>query len=157
MYRTAARVSSSSQEKAWSVSLAHKVVISNGYPNRDGATRQARHPSRRSNVVDSPEKIPFCLPHISDDMSRAVRSCLRKAGIENDVRVEEIPPANLKGQLVRNHDWGDCMVSGVVYRITCRWCGDDYIEETGRPLCIGVKEQLGGLAKSEIFTPLAEH
>ncbi|KAK6737036.1 hypothetical protein RB195_019622 [Necator americanus] len=102
MYRTAARVSSSSQEKTWSVNLTHKVAISNGYPAGDGATRQARHPSRRSNVVDSPEKIPFCLPYISDDMSRAVRGCLRKAGLENDVRVVEIPPANLKGQLVRN-------------------------------------------------------
>ncbi|KAK6737037.1 hypothetical protein RB195_019622 [Necator americanus] len=153
MYRTAARVSSSSQEKTWSVNLTHKVAISNGYPAGDGATRQARHPSRRSNVVDSPEKIPFCLPYISDDMSRAVRGCLRKAGLENDVRVVEIPPANLKGQLVRNRAYdrlcttpncvvcqygreGDCMVSGVVYRITCRLCGGGYIGETGRPLCI---------------------
>ncbi|KAK6740943.1 hypothetical protein RB195_009036 [Necator americanus] len=98
MYRTAARVSSSSQEKAWSINVAHKVAMSNGYPAGDGATRQARYPSRRPNVVDGPEKIPFCLPYISDDMSRAVRGCLRKAGLRNDVRVVEIPPANLKGE-----------------------------------------------------------
>ncbi|KAK6745230.1 hypothetical protein RB195_011759 [Necator americanus] len=55
------------------------------------------HPSRRSNVVDSSEKILFCLPDISDDMSRAIRSSLRKASLENDVRVVEIPPANLNG------------------------------------------------------------
>ncbi|KAK6762841.1 hypothetical protein RB195_023518 [Necator americanus] len=42
MYRTAARVSSSSQEKAWSINVAHKVAMSNGYPTGDGATRQAR-------------------------------------------------------------------------------------------------------------------
>ncbi|KAK6730485.1 hypothetical protein RB195_007133 [Necator americanus] len=32
-------------------------------------------------------------------MSRAVRGCLRKADPEKDVRVVEIPPANVKGQL----------------------------------------------------------
>ncbi|KAK6764270.1 hypothetical protein RB195_024550 [Necator americanus] len=93
---TAARVSSSSQEKTWSINVAHKVSMSNGYLAGDGATRRARYPSRRPNVVDGPEKIPFCLPYISDDMSRAVRGCLRKAGLRNDVRVVEIPPANLK-------------------------------------------------------------
>ncbi|KAK6740014.1 hypothetical protein RB195_008467 [Necator americanus] len=148
--------------------------MSNGYPAGDGATRQARYPSRRPNVVDGPEKIPFCLPYISDDMSRAVRGCLRKAGLRNDVRVVEIPPANLKAMLVRNRVYdrlcttpscvvcpygreGDCMISGVVYRITCRLCGDDYIGETGRPLCIRVKEHLDGLAKSKTFTPLGAH
>ncbi|KAK6761764.1 hypothetical protein RB195_022735 [Necator americanus] len=58
MYRMAARVAASSQEKTWSINLAHKVAICNGYPTRDGAARQARHPSRRSYVVDGPEKIP---------------------------------------------------------------------------------------------------
>ncbi|KAK6738695.1 hypothetical protein RB195_020670 [Necator americanus] len=102
IYRTAARLSSSSQEKTWSVNLAHKVAISNGYPAEDCVARQARQPSRRSNVVDGPGKIPFCLPHISDDMSRAVWSCQRKADLQNDVRVVEIPQENLKCQLVRN-------------------------------------------------------
>ncbi|KAK6735650.1 hypothetical protein RB195_018711 [Necator americanus] len=172
MYTTAARVSSSSQEKTWSEKLTHKVAISNGYSAGDGATRQARHPSRRSNVVDGPEKIPFCLPYISDDMSRAVRGCLRRAGLQNDVRVVEIPPANLKGQLVRSRAYdrlcttpscvvcpygreGDCMISGVVCRITCRLGGDDYTWET--ELCIRVKEHLDGLAKSKTFTPLGTH
>ncbi|KAK6737845.1 hypothetical protein RB195_020135 [Necator americanus] len=174
MYRTAARVSSSSQEKTWSVNLAHKEAICNGYPTGDGASRQARLPSRRYNVVDGPEKIPFGLPYISDEMSRAARGCLRTAGLENDVRVVEIPPTNLKGQLVRNRAYdrlcttlncvvcpygreGDCMVSGVVYRITCRLCGDDYRGETGRRLHIKVKKHLDGLAKSKTFTPLGAH
>ncbi|KAK6735688.1 hypothetical protein RB195_018739 [Necator americanus] len=131
-------------------------------------------PFEVSKVVDGPEKIPFCLPYISDDMSKAVWGCLRKADLQNDVRVVEIPPANLKGQLVRSRVYdrlcttpscvvcpygreGDCMISGVVYRITCKLCGDDHIGETGRPLCIRVKEHLDGLAKSKTFTPLGAH
>ncbi|KAK6762864.1 hypothetical protein RB195_023533 [Necator americanus] len=96
------RVSSNSQEKAWSINVAHKGTISNGYPAGNGATRQARHPSRRSNVVDGPGKIPFCLFYISDDMSKAARSCLRKGVLQNDVRVVETPPANIEGQLIRD-------------------------------------------------------
>ncbi|KAK6730344.1 hypothetical protein RB195_007045 [Necator americanus] len=107
-------------------------------------------------------------------MSREVRGCLRKAGLKNDVRVVKIPPANFKGQLVRNracdrlcttpscvvYPYGresDCMISGVVYRITCKLCGDEYIGETGRPLCIRVKEHLDGLEKSKTFTSFGAH
>ncbi|KAK6755539.1 hypothetical protein RB195_014113 [Necator americanus] len=167
MYRTAARAPSSSQEKTWSVNLAHKVAISNGYPTGESATRQARHPSQRSKAVDGPGKIRY----ISDDMSRAVRSCL---GLENDVRVVEIPSAILKSQLMRNRPYdrlcttpscvlcaygreGDCMVSGVVYCIACRLCDDDYIGETGRPLGIRIRAHLDGLAKSKLSTALGAH
>ncbi|KAK6750176.1 hypothetical protein RB195_002273 [Necator americanus] len=53
-------------------------------------------------LKDGPQNIPFCSPYISDDMSRAVRSCLRKANLQNDLKVVEILPVNLKCQLVRN-------------------------------------------------------
>ena len=52
---------------------------------------------------------------------------------------------------------GDCMVAGVVYLITCQTCGGTYIGETGRPLCIRVKEHLDGLKKSNMATPLGKH
>ncbi|EYC36984.1 hypothetical protein Y032_0838g2611 [Ancylostoma ceylanicum] len=85
-------------------------------------------------------KIAFCLPFISDEMSKKVKASLRKADLE-DHRVIDISPANLKTQLVRNRLYdrlcvtpncvictfgkdGDCMVSGVVYLITCQSCGD---------------------------------
>ncbi|EYB86874.1 hypothetical protein Y032_0272g947 [Ancylostoma ceylanicum] len=48
----------------------------------------------------------------------------------------------------------DCMVSSVVYLITCQACGNQYIGETGRPLCIRVKEDLDGMTRSRISTPL---
>ncbi|EYC13370.1 hypothetical protein Y032_0044g948 [Ancylostoma ceylanicum] len=52
---------------------------------------------------------------------------------------------------------GDCMMSGVVYLITCRTCGDEYVGETGRPICVRIKEHLDGLNKSKISTPLVRH
>ncbi|KAK6765119.1 hypothetical protein RB195_025164 [Necator americanus] len=118
------------------------MVISNGYPAGDCVVRQARPPARRwkINPVDGPEKIPFHLPYMSDDMSTAVRRCLRKAGLQNDVGVVEIPSANLKCQLVRIHaSW-----SSVSYY--------DYTGGTARPLRVRIMEHLGGLAKSKLST-----
>ncbi|EYB86196.1 hypothetical protein Y032_0283g1309 [Ancylostoma ceylanicum] len=121
-------------------------------------------------VTDGSEKIPFCLPFISDEVSNAVRRSLRQAGLQVDVRVVDIPPPNLKRHLVRNraydrpgcvicpHDKdGDCMISGTIYLITCQACGDEYIGETGRPLCVRIKEHLDGLSKSKTATPLGTH
>ena len=52
---------------------------------------------------------------------------------------------------------GDCMCKGVIYSITCKLCEDEYIEETGRPLYVRIKEHLGGLRKSKMLTPLGTH
>ncbi|EYC00721.1 hypothetical protein Y032_0113g366 [Ancylostoma ceylanicum] len=49
------------------------------------------------------------------------------------------------------------MVSDVVYLITCQSCGDQYIGETGRPLCIRIKEHLDGMTRSRITTALSGH
>ncbi|VDP14364.1 unnamed protein product [Heligmosomoides polygyrus] len=106
--------------------------------------------------------------------AKHLRACVRKADLQEVVRVVEIPPINLKGQLVRNRIYdrmcstpscvvcpngkeGDCMTSGVVYLMSCRMCGQEYIGETGRPLCIRVKEHLDGLKKPNVSTPWGEH
>ncbi|EYC01487.1 hypothetical protein Y032_0107g3832 [Ancylostoma ceylanicum] len=139
-----------------------------------GLEDQVALAQRTNRMAEDNSKIAFCLPFISDEMSKAVRASLRKADLEDHVRVVEIPPANLKTQLVRNRLYdrlcitpncvicpfgkeGDCMVSGVVYLITCQACGDQYIGETGRPLCIRVKEHLDGMTRSRISTPLGVH
>ena len=49
------------------------------------------------------------------------------------------------------------MCSGVIYSITCRLCGDEYIGETGRPLHVRIREHLDGLRKSKMLTPLGTH
>ncbi|KAK6737670.1 hypothetical protein RB195_020029 [Necator americanus] len=55
-------------------SLAKNAARTIGYPAGDCVARQARQPSRRSNVVDGPEKIPICLPYIYDAMGTVLTS-----------------------------------------------------------------------------------
>ncbi|VDM56083.1 unnamed protein product [Angiostrongylus costaricensis] len=49
------------------------------------------------------------------------------------------------------------MSSGTIYLISCNNCGDEYIGETGRPLCIRIKEHLDGKRKLRRSTPLGTH
>ena len=48
------------------------------------------------------------------------------------------------------------MSTDTVYLIRCTACGDEYIGETGRPLCIRIKEHLDGKLKAQ-NTPLGTH
>ncbi|KAK6765005.1 hypothetical protein RB195_025080 [Necator americanus] len=82
MSRTAARVSSSSQE------------------NEDCVAPQARQPSRRSDAVDDTEKILFSLPYISGDHEQSGTELSAKTRISERRDGVEIPPANLKCHLI---------------------------------------------------------
>uniref|UniRef100_A0A7I4YNC5 Reverse transcriptase domain-containing protein n=1 Tax=Haemonchus contortus TaxID=6289 RepID=A0A7I4YNC5_HAECO len=174
MFKTAILVSSGRQEKADSLELARKIALSNGYPlapkNSYGAHKKEHHGLTTGNS----DKVAFCIPYISDAISSEIRAALHKCGLKDMVRVVEIAPENLKQRLVRNRCYdricltpncvvcpngqeGDCMTSGVVYLITCNLCEDEYIGETGRPLCVRVKEHLEGLNRARVETPLGAH
>ncbi|KIH53900.1 hypothetical protein ANCDUO_15956 [Ancylostoma duodenale] len=88
--------------------------------------------------------------------------------------VVELPSSNLKQKLIRNRLYdricttpdckicsegrgGACMTSIVVYLISCSECGDEYVGQTGRPLCIRIKKPLDGKAKLCPATPLSSH
>ena len=118
------------------------------------------------------EKVPFCIPFISDEMTAVIRQCLEKSRLDDKVAIVEIPPSNLKRILIRNRMYdrlcattdckicpngkqGDCMSAGVVYLITCKECNDEYIGETARPLCVRIKEHLDGKIKQRRSTVLA--
>ncbi|XGW34489.1 hypothetical protein V3C99_018419 [Haemonchus contortus] len=120
------------------------------------------------------EKIPFVLPFISDEVSGAVRKCLKRSGLENAVSIVNAPPFNLKKRLVRNRLYdrlcttSNCVVcpasrecdgtmSGVVYKITCRDCGNEYIGETARPLHVRIKEHIDGTKRLKGSTALGTH
>ncbi|KAK6757516.1 hypothetical protein RB195_015373 [Necator americanus] len=66
----------------------------------DCVTRQTPLLSRRPNIVNG--EIPFCLPYICDDMSRAVTELSTQRVSAERRGVIEIPSANLNCQLVRN-------------------------------------------------------
>ncbi|EYB90195.1 hypothetical protein Y032_0222g2604 [Ancylostoma ceylanicum] len=52
---------------------------------------------------------------------------------------------------------GDCMSAAVVYLITCKKCGEEYICETARPLCTRMKEHLHARAKPRLSNALDSH
>ncbi|EYC29522.1 hypothetical protein Y032_0006g3016 [Ancylostoma ceylanicum] len=174
MFRTAAKVCSGRAEKEESLELARQIAMSNGYEGHVSTSKRRRQLLPRNRDPTIAEKIPFCLPFISDEVSTAIRQCLRRSALNNIVSVVEIPPGNLKRQLVRNRMYdrfcitpncvvcptgkpGNCMCSGVIYLITCISCGEEYIGETARPLCARIREHLDGKQRSRESTPLGNH
>ncbi|VDL82279.1 unnamed protein product [Nippostrongylus brasiliensis] len=177
MFRTAAMVSSNSDLKTKSWQMANRIAIENGYPDQD-MPRGHRTPavaSGRRQLNNS--RIVFKVPFVSDEVGTEIRNCVCKAGLDNMIRVVEVPPSNLKARLVRNRLYdsgcrtrqcivcpngkeGDCMVAGVVYLIKCTICNGEYIGETGRPLAERVKEHLGTpryINKLKKYTYLSYH
>uniref|UniRef100_A0A7I4YDS0 R3H domain-containing protein n=1 Tax=Haemonchus contortus TaxID=6289 RepID=A0A7I4YDS0_HAECO len=140
MFKTASAVSSKGDFRTESMEMARQIAQENGY-GCDGQPAWRRRRARMEHAHEEERtKVPFCVPFISDDMSAAIRARLRKADLQDSVRVVEIPPSNRKRQLVRNRLYdrrcqtpscvicpsgkeGDCMISGVVYLITCQLRG----------------------------------
>ncbi|EYB91366.1 hypothetical protein Y032_0207g2050 [Ancylostoma ceylanicum] len=100
MFKTAARVCSGREERRESLHLAHTIANSNGYAPR-GSHGARRSIQTREWRTDTSNTIQFCLP-FSPMMLAEPHDCLRRAGLERLVTVTEIPPNNLKHQLVRN-------------------------------------------------------
>ena len=178
MFRTASTVSSGPEERAESLSLARMIAASNGYRNNTNYGSRARWCTKMTSAQPtSPaisDKIPFFVPFISDEVSAALRQCLRRANLNDLVAITDIPPRNLKRLLIRNRLYdrvcttpdcvicpsareGDCLSSGTVYLITCLSCGDEYIGESARALSVRIREHLVGKEKSRCSTPLGAH
>ena len=119
-------------------------------------------------------KLPLCVPFFSDKVTKAIKQCIERAQLQNDVMLINIPNDNIKKQLVRNRLYdndcisdrcivcpygrrGDCAKQGVVYQLQCMSCNATYIGETGRLLGIRIKEHLAGKRRGNISTPLGRH
>ncbi|EYC04498.1 hypothetical protein Y032_0087g2047 [Ancylostoma ceylanicum] len=177
MFHTAKSVCSGTEEKQESVRLARSIAESNGYVSTAPYVKRKRHvatPTNNQRDTNPQEKIPLCIPFISDELSRSIRLCLKKSGLDGFVNLVDIPSDNLKRRLVRNRLYdrlcltsnciicvsgraGDCMISGTVYQISCKVCGENYIGETGRPLCLRIREHLEGKRSLRKSTPLGAH
>ncbi|EYC38697.1 hypothetical protein Y032_0701g1650 [Ancylostoma ceylanicum] len=162
MFTTAKNFTSDVQERANSTKLAQHIARTNGYPEKECTRKLGRFFQRRNLTTEDNSRIAFYLPFISDEMSKEVRD---SADQEDHVGVVKIPQANLKTHLVRNRlcdvtpncviclfgKDGICIVSGVVYVITCQTCGHPHMCETGRPLRIRIEEQLDSMARSSLI------
>ncbi|EYC22110.1 hypothetical protein Y032_0018g3720 [Ancylostoma ceylanicum] len=74
MFRTAARVCSGIEEKKESLALAQRVAAMNGYVQQTSRPRKRKEVLPRSRDSTHAEKIAFCLPFISDEVSTAIGS-----------------------------------------------------------------------------------
>ncbi|EYC06837.1 hypothetical protein Y032_0073g732 [Ancylostoma ceylanicum] len=171
MFKTAVEVCTGEVERSESRRVASQIARSNGYsvpPRKSRTSTENRDRSQREN------KLPLFLPFISDRFSAAVRQCLHRAQLQNDVLLVSIPNDNIKKQLVRNRLYdrecktdhciicpygkvGDCTKVGVVYQIQCLECNALYIGETGRALSIRIKEHLASKRRRSLTSPLGKH
>ena len=166
MFRTVAQVCIGESEYRESRSLASKIASDNGY----AASRFQQRTSHRDRIRH--EKIPLCLPFISDKVNAAIQQCIFRAQLQDDVVLVSIP--NIKKQLVRNRLYdkeritdqctvcpygriGDCAKMGVVYQIECLTCNALYVGETGRTLSIRIREHLASKRRKSLTSPLGKH
>ena len=170
MFKTATQVCTGEAERQESVRLARSIANSNGYST-------PQHPRKRpctySNISKA-NKLPLCLPFVSDEATAELRRCLVRAQLQNDVILVNIPNDNIKKQLVRNRLYdrqcittncvvcpygknGDCSQTGVIYEIKCLTCNAVYIGETGRVLGVRIKEHLASKKRGSLVSALGKH
>ena len=171
MRKTAEQVSNGEVERSESLRLASEIITSNGYTVRSRLSRRA---SSRRNVQQGENRIPLCLPFISDRVSSAIKRCITQAQLDQDVVLVNIPRENIRKQLVRNRLYdracisrncvicpygrlGDCAKSGIVYQIECLNCHALYIGETGRPLGVRINEHMASKRRRSLVSPLGKH
>ena len=156
-------------ERQESRRIASEIATLNGYS-------ASHHGSARfENRMPRHNKVPLCIPFVSDRMSAAIRQSIARAQLQNDVVLVEIPNHNMRQRLVRNRLYdrqcilsencavcphgnvGDCAQMGVIYQIECRVCSSTYIGETGRILAARIKEHLANKRRGSQITALGRH
>ncbi|EYC44537.1 hypothetical protein Y032_0458g1830 [Ancylostoma ceylanicum] len=170
MLKTATSVCSGEVERQESLNLASNILYSNGYK----AKPRTKTPRISNSPRERGSKLLLCLPFISDRISTAIRQCLKRAQLHDDVTLVNIPNDNIKRQLIRNRLYdkacvsencvicpygkvGDCGKTGVIYELECLVCHARYIGETGRPLYVRINEHLASKKRESLVTPLGKH
>ncbi|EYC37578.1 hypothetical protein Y032_0779g2293 [Ancylostoma ceylanicum] len=88
MIKMAIGVSSGETEKQESLELVSSMLHSNGYQAK---AKRARTPRIISSTVSRTNKIPLCLSFISDRIRTAIRRCLVRAQLDDDVILVKFP------------------------------------------------------------------
>ena len=172
MFKTVNEICTGNEELVESRKLAREIAQSNGYSFPRKRSRRTRRPIVDQNSHSN--KLPLCLPFISDKVSAAIKQCIVHAQLQNDVMLINISNDNLKIHLVRNRACdiecvssecvtcpygrtGDCAKLGVVYQLECMSCNAFHIGETGRVLRVRIEEHMAGKRKGNLGTPLGKH
>ncbi|EYB97660.1 hypothetical protein Y032_0139g2148 [Ancylostoma ceylanicum] len=171
MFKTANQVCTGEAERQESLRLARHIAKSDGYTTPQ---RPRKRPVTNSNISNA-NKLPLCLPFVSDEATAELRRCLVRAQLQNDVILVNIPNDNIKNkQLVRNRLYdrqcittncvvcpygkdGDCSQTGVIYEVKCLTCNALYIGETGRVLSVRIKEHLASKRHGSLVSALGKH
>lgn len=171
MFRTATGVCTDELLRLESLRVASRIAAENGYATPISRHRRPAELYRRpAENISRQNRVPLCLPFISDKLTAAIQRCIARAQLQDDVILVNIPSNNIKKQLVRNRLYdrqcisnncvicphtrtGDCSKSGVIYQIRCSECGNTYIGETSRPLGIRIKEHLAGKRRGNLLSP----
>ncbi|EYB97663.1 hypothetical protein Y032_0139g2150 [Ancylostoma ceylanicum] len=171
MFKTAIEVCNGEAERQESKRLASIIMRENGYASQKQRQREAPNVSK-THVRG--KKLSLCIPFVSDRISNAIRQCLVRAQLQDNVVFVNIPNDNIKRQLVRNRLYdrtclsqrcvvcpysrnGDYAKTGVIYQIECLNCHATYIGETGRPLHVRINEHLASKRRESLVTPLGKH
>lgn len=97
--------------------MASKVSIQNDYavPQHRRRLRSAQHNLPRR------DKVPLCLPSISDTVTSAIQRSIARTQLENDAVLVSIPDDSINRQLVRNSLYDrECISASLLYPPTIR-------------------------------------
>lgn len=150
MFHTASQVCTGEEERQESLRMASNIAMENGYVS---PRYRRRVPASRRQNGPRDNRIPLCIPFISDKVTATIQKSIVRAQLQNDVVLVNIPNDTIKRQLVRNRLYenqclsdscvicpygkiGDCSREGAVYQIECQTCNCTYIGETGKKLAI---------------------
>ena len=98
MFNTAVGVCTGEEERLESRRLASSIARSNGYVVAQLPQMPRRITNYGSRAQVNENKIPLYIPFISEEFSMAVKLCIARAELQNDVMLVNIPNDNIKKQ-----------------------------------------------------------
>ncbi|VDO42885.1 unnamed protein product [Haemonchus placei] len=102
MFETASAVTSEGAFETESTETTHPTAQGNGYGCDGLPARRIRRARMEHAQEEEHIKELLRIPFVSDDMGAAISACLWGADLQDSVRVVEIHPSSLKGQLLGN-------------------------------------------------------
>ena len=154
-FRRALSLGSDQLNKKKGIDFIKQRFASNGYPNN--VLRQCEHkaklPARKQDA--GKQRVFLSLPFSSEQQVRAIRSTVRKCGLQDHLQVsfssrtlaQILKPTKERACVKSNCKFcdsgnGDCWIKECVYLISCRSCESFYIGETKRTMRSRLREHL---------------